>query len=39
MESGLRIDGDARRYSQLRLKENNYLVAAVNNGDLQLFQY
>ena len=37
-ESGLKIVGDARKIVQMHIKGKPYLVAAVNNGDLQIFQ-
>ena len=36
--SGLKIVGDARRIVQIDIKGKHYLVAAVNNGDMQVFQ-
>jgi len=36
--SGLKIVGDARKIVRLDIKGKHYLVAAVNNGDLQVFQ-
>lgn len=36
--SGLKIIGDARKIVQIDIKGKHYLVAAVNNGDLQVFQ-
>jgi enediyne biosynthesis protein E4 len=37
--SGLKIIGDARKIVQIDIKGKHYLVAAVNNGDLQVFQF
>src|ERR1035437_5619721 len=37
--SGLKIVGDARKIVQIDIKGKHYLVAAVNNGDLQVFQF
>jgi hypothetical protein len=37
--SGLRINGDARKILPVEIKGKHFLVAAVNNGDLQVFQY
>jgi hypothetical protein len=39
VESGLKIVGDARKIVQIDIKGKPYLVAAVNNGDLQIFQF
>jgi len=39
MESGLRINGDARRILPIEVKGKHFLVAAVNDGNLQVFQY
>lgn len=36
--SGLKIVGDARKIVRIDIKGRHYLVAAVNNGDLQIFQ-
>jgi len=38
-ESGLIITGDARRILPIEVSAKNYLVAAVNNGDLQIFEF
>jgi hypothetical protein len=35
--SGLKIDGDARKMVPIDIGGKHYLVAAVNNGDLQIF--
>lgn len=37
--SGLRIDGDARKLATIKVNGKQYLVAAVNNGDLHVFQF
>jgi hypothetical protein len=37
--SGLKIAGDARKIVQIDIKGRHYLVAAVNNGNLQIFQF
>jgi hypothetical protein len=39
VESGLRINGDARRIHPIEALGKHFLVAVVNNGNLQLFQY
>jgi hypothetical protein len=39
VKSGLRINGDARRIVPIDIAGKHYLVAAVNNGDLQVFQF
>jgi len=36
--SGLKIIGDARKILPINIKGKHYLVAAVNNGDLQIFE-
>jgi len=36
--SGLKIDGDARRIVTVEISGKPYLVAAVNNGNLQVFE-
>ena len=36
--SGLKIQGDARRILPIDVLGKHYLVAAVNNGDLQIFE-
>jgi hypothetical protein len=38
VESGLKIIGDARRILPIEVLGKHYLVAAVNNGNLQIFQ-
>jgi hypothetical protein len=38
VESGLIIKGDARKILPLKVSQKNYVVAAVNNGELQLFE-
>jgi enediyne biosynthesis protein E4 len=38
VKSGLKIIGDARRLMWIDIAGKRYLVAAVNNGDLQIFQ-
>jgi enediyne biosynthesis protein E4 len=35
--SGLKVTGDARKVAQIEIKGKHYLLAAVNNGDLQVF--
>jgi hypothetical protein len=35
--SGLKIAGDARKMVTIDIAGKHYLVAAVNNGDLQIF--
>jgi len=37
-ESGLKIKGDARKIVTLRIGGKPYIVAAVNDGDIQIFQ-
>ena len=39
VESGLRINGDARKIRSIKILGKHFLVAAVNNGYLQIFQY
>ena len=39
LASGLKIVGDARKIVKIYIKGKPYLVAAVNNGDLQVFQF
>lgn len=39
VESGLRINGDARRIHPIEVLGKHFLVAVVNNGNLQIFQY
>jgi hypothetical protein len=38
VKSGLKITGDSRKIVQIEIAGKHYLVAAVNNGDLQIFQ-
>lgn len=38
VKSGLVISGDARKIVPIDIKGKHYIVAAVNNGDLQVFQ-
>ena len=38
VESGLIIKGDARRVLPLKVSQKNYIVVAVNDGELQLFE-
>ena len=38
-ESGLSITGDARRILPIEVSGKIYLAAAVNNGDLQIFEF
>ncbi|MBT3385007.1 MAG: VCBS repeat-containing protein [Prolixibacteraceae bacterium] len=37
-DSGLVIKGDARKVLPIKIKGNDFLVVAVNNGDLQIFE-
>ncbi|MFH0843397.1 MAG: VCBS repeat-containing protein [Bacteroidota bacterium] len=37
--SGLAIKGDTRKILEITIAGKQYLVAAVNNGDLQIFEY
>jgi hypothetical protein len=37
-KSGLKITGDARKIIPIDIEGKHYLVAAVNNGDLQIFK-
>jgi hypothetical protein len=37
--SGLKITGDARRIVPIDIKGKKFLVAVVNNGDLQIFKF
>jgi hypothetical protein len=37
--SGLKITGDARRILPIKISGKQYLVAAVNDGDLQIFEF
>ena len=39
VESGLRINGDARKIQSIKILGKHFLIAAVNNGYLQIFQY
>jgi hypothetical protein len=39
VESGLRIDGDARKIRPIEVMGKSLLVTAVNDGDLQVVQY
>jgi hypothetical protein len=39
VKSGLRINGDARRILPIEITGKHFLVAAVNDGDLQAFLY
>ncbi|MBA7522384.1 hypothetical protein ES705_14503 [subsurface metagenome] len=39
VESGLRINGDARRIHPIEILGKHFLVAVVNDGNLQIFQY
>jgi hypothetical protein len=39
VESGLRINGDARKIHPIEVLGKHFLVAAVNDGNLQIFQY
>ena len=39
VESGLRINGDARRIHPIEVSGKQYLVALVNDGSLQVFQF
>ncbi len=39
VESGLRINGDARRIHPIEVLGKHFLVAVVNDGNLQIFQY
>ncbi|TAL74497.1 MAG: hypothetical protein EPN88_03745 [Bacteroidetes bacterium] len=38
VESGLKIVGDARKILPIEVSGKHYLVAAVNNGDVQIFK-
>jgi hypothetical protein len=38
VESGLTIKGDARKIRLITIKAKQFLIAAVNNGELQIFQ-
>jgi len=37
-QSGLKIDGDARKILYLRIRGKNILVAAINNDNLQMIE-
>ena len=39
VKSGLNIYGDARRILPIKISGKQYLVAAVNGGDLQIFEF
>jgi hypothetical protein len=39
VRSGLRINGDARKIVPIDIAGKHYLIAAVNNGDLQVFKF
>jgi hypothetical protein len=39
VKSGLKITGDARKMVQIDIAGKHYLVVAVNNGELQIFQF
>lgn len=38
VSSGLRIDGDARHLRVIKISNKKYLLSAVNNGSLQVFE-
>lgn len=38
LESGLKIKGDARKILYVKISGNQYITAAINNGELQIFQ-
>jgi len=38
IKSGLKIEGDARKIVSIDIAGKHYIVAAVNNGDLQIFK-
>jgi hypothetical protein len=38
IKSGLKITGDARRILPIMVSGKQYMIAAVNDGDLQVFQ-
>ena len=38
VKSGLLIEGDARKVRHIRISGEQYIVTAVNNGDLQVFK-
>ena len=37
-ESGLKIKGDARKIVTLKVSGKQYIIAAVNNGEIQIFE-
>jgi hypothetical protein len=39
VKSGLKITGDARKIVPIDIAGKHYMVAAVNNGELQIFQF
>jgi enediyne biosynthesis protein E4 len=39
VRSGLKINGDARKIRPIDIAGKHYLLAAVNNGELQVFQF
>jgi hypothetical protein len=39
VKSGFKLTGDARRILPIEVLGKQYLVGAVNNGDLQIFQF
>ena len=39
VKSGLKISGDARKIVPIDIAGKHYLLAAVNNGELQIFQF
>ena len=39
VESGLKIRGDSRKILPVKIAGKQYLVAAVNNGNMLIFQY
>ncbi len=39
VKSGLKINGDARKIIPIVIAGKQYLIAAVNNGELQIFQF
>jgi hypothetical protein len=38
VKSGLKITGDARKIVPIDIAGKHYLIVAVNNGSLQIFQ-
>jgi len=38
-ESGLKVTGDARKILPIKVSGRDYLVVAVNDGDLQIFEF